>query len=98
MKDIIRMNQLAGIVTEGQAKKLLEVLNEEMPSSFPSEEAWNLWLKLSEEMGYEDYDLQTHNHLQIGSLLRELQWVENNKDKFEGEELMDKFSDYLDQA
>ena len=29
MKDIIRMNQLAGIITEGQARKMLEVLNEE---------------------------------------------------------------------
>lgn len=29
MKDIIRMNQLAGIITEGQAKKMMEVLNEE---------------------------------------------------------------------
>ena len=28
MKDIIRMNQLAGIITEGQARKMLEVLNE----------------------------------------------------------------------
>lgn len=28
MKDIIRMNQLAGIITESQAKKMLEVLNE----------------------------------------------------------------------
>jgi len=28
MKDIIRMNQLAGIITEGQAKKMLKVLNE----------------------------------------------------------------------
>ena len=28
MKDIIRMNQLAGIITEGQAKKMIEVLNE----------------------------------------------------------------------
>jgi hypothetical protein len=27
MKDIIRMNQLAGLITEGQAKKMLEVLN-----------------------------------------------------------------------
>jgi len=30
MKDIIRMNQLAGIITEGQAKKISKVLNEEM--------------------------------------------------------------------
>ena len=28
MKDIIRMNQLAGIITEGQAKKMLGILNE----------------------------------------------------------------------
>ena len=28
MKDIIRMNQLAGIITEGQARKMMEVLNE----------------------------------------------------------------------
>ena len=28
MKDIIRMNQLAGIITEGQAKKMMEILNE----------------------------------------------------------------------
>ncbi len=29
MKDIIRMQQLAGIITEGQAKKMMQVLNEE---------------------------------------------------------------------
>jgi hypothetical protein len=29
MKDIIRMNQLAGIITEGQARKMMQVLNEE---------------------------------------------------------------------
>jgi hypothetical protein len=28
MKDLIRMNQLAGIITEGQAKKMIEILNE----------------------------------------------------------------------
>jgi len=28
MKDIIRMNQLAGLITEGQAKKMMKVLNE----------------------------------------------------------------------
>jgi len=30
MKDIIRMNQLAGIITEGQARKMMEILNEEV--------------------------------------------------------------------
>jgi hypothetical protein len=28
MKDLIRMNQLAGIITEGQAKKMMEILDE----------------------------------------------------------------------
>ena len=28
MKDIIRMNQLAGTITEGQAKKMIAILNE----------------------------------------------------------------------
>jgi hypothetical protein len=29
MKDIIRMNRLAGIITEGQAAKMIKILNEE---------------------------------------------------------------------
>ena len=33
MKDIIRMQQLAGVITEGQAKKSIEVLNEESSQS-----------------------------------------------------------------
>lgn len=33
MKDIIRMNQLAGVITEGQARKMMEVL-EEAPLDF----------------------------------------------------------------
>ena len=28
MKDLIRMNHLAGIITEGQAKKMMAILNE----------------------------------------------------------------------
>ena len=35
MKDIIRMNQLAGIITEGQAKKMMAVLNEITVGEFP---------------------------------------------------------------
>jgi hypothetical protein len=30
MKDIIRMNQLAGIITEGQARKMMQILNEDI--------------------------------------------------------------------
>jgi hypothetical protein len=33
MKDIIRLNQLAGTITEGQAKKMLKILNENKNSS-----------------------------------------------------------------
>lgn len=36
MKDIIRMNQLAGIITEGQARKMMQVLNEN-ESGIPSD-------------------------------------------------------------
>jgi hypothetical protein len=32
MKDLIRMNQLAGTITEGQAKKMMEILNEKETS------------------------------------------------------------------
>ena len=35
MKDIIRMNQLAGIITESQAKKMMAVLNEITVGEFP---------------------------------------------------------------
>jgi hypothetical protein len=35
MKDIIRMNQLAGIITEGQARKMIDILNE---NSIPQSE------------------------------------------------------------
>ena len=33
MKDIIRMNRLAGIITEGQARKMLRILDENKTSS-----------------------------------------------------------------
>lgn len=33
MKDIIRMNQLAGLITEGQARKMMAVLNENLDFS-----------------------------------------------------------------
>lgn len=39
MKDIIRMNQLAGLITESQAKKMMQILNEEEENkSFENEE------------------------------------------------------------
>jgi hypothetical protein len=35
MKDIIRMNQLAGIITEGQARKMMEILTENELQNIP---------------------------------------------------------------
>jgi hypothetical protein len=35
MKDIIRMNQLANIITEGQARKMMEILNENELQNIP---------------------------------------------------------------
>lgn len=72
-------------------------LNEYVAPSFPSEQTWNLWLKLSNENEYDDYNLETFNHLQVGGFLKELQWIENNKDKYDEEELSKRFSGYIDE-
>ena len=61
------------------------------------EQTWNLWLKLSNENEIEDYDLSSFNHLQVGGFLKELQWIETNKDKYSDEELSQNFSNYLDE-
>jgi hypothetical protein len=89
LNEVKRMQQLAGVLKESK-------INENIPSSFPTQKAWNLWLKLSEENEIEDYDLNNFNHLQVGGFLKELQWIENNKDKYSDEELSQEFSNYLD--
>ena len=61
------------------------------------EQTWNLWLKLSNENEIEDYDLDNWNYLQVGGFLKELQWIKDNKDKYNDEELNQAFSDYLDE-
>jgi hypothetical protein len=43
MKDVIRMNQLDGIITEGQTKKMMEILDGETSSS--SQKSINLLIK-----------------------------------------------------
>jgi hypothetical protein len=48
MKDLIRMNQLAGVITEGQAKKMMEVLNEGEYSDW--------WTKANNELGLDFED------------------------------------------
>ena len=56
---------------------------------------WGLWLKLSNENEIEDYDLETWNHLQVEGFLKELQWIKDNKDKYNKKELSQAFNDYL---
>ena len=60
------------------------------------EQTWILWLKLSQIYEYEDYDLQTHNYIQINSLFKEIKWVQKNKQKYSEEELIKQFNKYLD--
>jgi hypothetical protein len=47
MKDIIRMNQLAGIITEGQARKMMQILNENelqnIPENHPLKKDMNIY-------------------------------------------------------
>ena len=90
----LRVQMLSGIITESEYKAKLD---EYVAPSFPSEQAWNLWLKLSNENEFDDYNLESFNHLQVGGFLKELQWIEDNKDKYSDEELSQAFSDYLDE-
>jgi len=86
MNEFKRIQQLAGILTENIPQTT---------SNSPSEQTWKLWLKLSDENEIEDYELDTWNHLQVQGFIKELQWIENNKDKYDDEELSNEFSDYL---
>ena len=54
-------------------------------------------LKVSEENGIEGYDIEDWNHIQVGNFLKELQWVEINKDKYSDEELSDEFTKYIEE-
>ena len=90
INEIKRMQQLSGIVKESQLTEISGDLN-------ISEDTWNKWLDMSGELEYEDYDLTTHNHLQINHLFQEVKWIEENKDKYStDEELLDAFSNFID--
>ena len=53
MKDIIRMNQLAGLITEGQAKKMLEVLGEnQLNENFTSDDIESIASSLDTEFKF----------------------------------------------
>jgi hypothetical protein len=75
MKDIIRMNQLAGIITEGQAKKMLEVLNED--ASFPYQiddergrELYTKYNKASENPAWKNIDGNYELEIDLKTLLK----------------------------
>jgi hypothetical protein len=44
MKDIIRTNQLAGIITEGQVRKMMEILNEEENNEYSFKNLIKQWI------------------------------------------------------
>jgi hypothetical protein len=60
------------------------------------EHTWALWLKLSQIYEYEDYNLQTHNYLQMNSLFKELKWIRKNKQKYSEEELIKRFDNFVE--
>lgn len=68
MKDIIRMNQLAGIITEGQAKKMIQVLNEDEGTdilSFLKANKQELLSKIAKKFGFDEDDMEDLNSEEI---------------------------------
>lgn len=68
MKDIIRMNQLAGIITEGQARKMMEILNENEGTdiiSFLNSNKQELLDKLAKKLDLDEDDLEDYNSEEI---------------------------------
>ncbi len=63
MKDIIRMNQLAGIITEGQARKMMQILNENEGTdiiSFLNSNKQELLDKLAERWEWDEDDREEY--------------------------------------
>jgi hypothetical protein len=84
MKDIIRMNQLAGLITEGQARKMIQVLNE---GKFTNPKIKYL-IKLYKEIGDEYPEENIIDNNSIMTLEGELS-IEEIEDMFDGEDLFD---------
>jgi len=72
MKDIIRMNQLAGLITEDQARKMMKILNEETSKVLNENEDTNIvsflksnkqefLSKLIKKLGYDEDDLEAES-------------------------------------
>jgi hypothetical protein len=85
LNEIKRMQQLAGVINENQIAS----------SNFPSKETWELWLELSNENDVDSLNLEDWNEMWVSSFIKELQWIENNKNKYNRDELSQEFSDYL---
>ena len=80
MKELIRMNQIAGTITEGQARKMLAILNENMGSTpekkrmllskiknlVPGQEREFLVFMAESANSYEDYSKSTVSELLDG--------------------------------
>ena len=69
MKDLIRMNQLAGIITEGQARKMMQVLNENEEGtdilSFLKANKQELLSKIAKEFRFDEDDMEDLNSQEI---------------------------------
>ena len=90
INEIKRMQQLSGIVKESQ-------LNEIGGNFSISEDTWNKWLYMSDELDYEDYDLRNHNYNEMNYVFQQLKWIEENKDKYSNdEEMIEAYMEFLD--
>jgi hypothetical protein len=76
MKDIIRMNQLAGIITENQAQKMMEVLDENKPLNEEKLKIKSSSSGLKEKPGYVDTILIDKLLKQIGPHIGYANWKE----------------------
>jgi hypothetical protein len=74
MKDIIRMNQLAYIITEDQAKKMMQILNENETSnlnpneniiSFLSSRKDELLQAVSKKLNWDEFDWEEYQDEEI---------------------------------
>jgi hypothetical protein len=86
LNEIKRMKRLAGLINENQIAS----------SNFPSKETWELWLELSNENDVDSLNLEDWNEMWVSSFIKELQWIENNKDKYSRDELSQEFLNFLD--
>jgi hypothetical protein len=88
MKEIIRMNQLAGLITEGQARKMMQLLNENkaLGNIFYEEDGEYFYddaklIELIKNMGYEDAEEIAKEITTVSSPEDELEFLQNKYNK-----------------